>query len=97
MKSSSEGLTSYCCIVSGRVQGVFYRASVQKMAAAAGYSGYVRNLPDGNVEACVTTDKQHPLEQFLMILKTGSPYSRVDNIQTQAIDTTFKHGFLIRY
>ena len=88
---------NYQCIVSGRVQGVFYRASIQNMAARAGYSGYVKNLPDGNVEACVTTDAKHTLEQFLDILKKGSNYSRVDNINTRPIEKSFSNGFLIRY
>ena len=88
---------NYQCIVSGRVQGVFYRASIQNMAARAGYSGYVKNLPDGNVEACVSTDEQHTLEQFLDILKKGSKYSWVDNIDIQPIEESFSNGFLIRY
>ncbi len=88
---------NYQCIISGRVQGVFYRASIQMMAAKAGYSGYVKNLPDGDVEVCVTVDEQHTLEQFLDILKTGSKYSQVDNISTQPIETGCNQGFIIRY
>ncbi len=88
---------NYQCIVSGRVQGVFYRAGIQSMAARAGYSGYVKNLPDGNVEVCVTTDEQHTLEQFLKILKTGSNYSWVDSISARPIEEIFSNGFLIRY
>ena len=38
------------CLVSGRVQGVFYRASAQQRAQELGVRGYARNLPDGRVE-----------------------------------------------
>jgi acylphosphatase len=38
-------------LVSGLVQGVFYRDTCQRIAAARGVSGWVRNLPDGRVEA----------------------------------------------
>ena len=37
-------------LVSGRVQGVFYRASTREQAQALGLSGYAKNLPDGRVE-----------------------------------------------
>ncbi len=86
---------NYLCIVSGKVQGVFYRASVQAMASDAGYSGYVRNLPDGNVEAGVSIDEQHTLEHFLAILKAGSPYSRVNHIETRQTEGGFSDGFII--
>jgi acylphosphatase len=38
-------------LVSGQVQGVFFRDACQRMALAHGVSGWVRNLPDGRVEA----------------------------------------------
>ncbi len=86
---------NYLCIVSGKVQGVFYRASVQALASDAGYSGYVRNLPDGNVEAGVSINDKHPLDHFLAILNTGSPYSRVDHIETHQTTGAISAGFII--
>jgi acylphosphatase len=43
-------------LVSGRVQGVFYRNSAQREAEAAGVAGWVRNLDDGRVEAVFEGD-----------------------------------------
>jgi len=43
-------IVSLTATVRGRVQGVFFRAFVQRLARQLGISGYVRNLPDGSVE-----------------------------------------------
>jgi acylphosphatase len=42
---------SVLLVISGMVQGVFFRASTREMAVSKGLKGWVRNLPDGNVEA----------------------------------------------
>ncbi len=44
-------------LVSGRVQGVFYRGSTREQAVALGLSGYARNLPDGRVEVVASGDE----------------------------------------
>lgn len=88
-------MITYQCIISGRVQGVFYRSHIQQKASESGFDGYVKNLPDGNVEACVTLSNEKKLSFFLDILTAGSPYSRVDNISTRKIDVIFKDGFVI--
>ncbi len=53
--------------VSGRVQGVFYRASTREQALALGLTGYARNLPDGAVEvlACGDAGAIEALERWL--------------------------------
>lgn len=40
-------------VVTGRVQGVFFRASMQRVATSLGFTGWVKNLADGSVEAVV--------------------------------------------
>jgi len=45
------------CLVRGRVQGVYYRASARERARAAGIRGYARNLPDGSVEVMACGDE----------------------------------------
>ena len=46
------------CVVSGRVQGVFYRASTVRRAEELGLHGWVRNLPDGKVELVAAGEPQ---------------------------------------
>lgn len=86
---------NYQCIISGRVQGVYYRASIQKMASEAGFKGYVRNLSNGDVEACAILENEQALQQFIKILKTGSPYSHVEHITTAQIELELNDGFMI--
>ena len=63
-------MKSYKFIISGKVQGVYYRKSVASNANRAKLSGYIKNLPDGNVEATVTC-KESRFTEFITILKSG--------------------------
>lgn len=56
-------LKAFHCIVTGNVQGVFYRANTQKRARELGVTGWVRNLDDGNVEVMM-----FGAEERLMVL-----------------------------
>ncbi len=87
---------NYQCIISGKVQRVYYRLHIKNMALSAGFNGYVMNLSNGNVEACVTLKQGQKLEQFLEILKTGSPHSKVEHVKVRSITRTFNKGFVIR-
>jgi len=55
------------CYVSGKVQGVWFRAGTEEEAKKLGLTGWVRNLPDGRVEvlACGDKDKVQQLEAWL--------------------------------
>ncbi len=64
------------CIVSGRVQGVFYRKSAQARARELGVRGHARNLDDGRVEVLAVGETQ-AVEQFVAWLWQGSSSSRV--------------------
>ena len=88
-------MQSYKFLVSGRVQGVYYRANVAKNAKSTGYSGYVKNLVDGSVEACVTCD-QEKLDTFKSILKKGSLLSKVMSIKEMPCSETFSGVFEVR-
>jgi acylphosphatase len=67
-------------LVSGLVQGVAFRAYTRETARRIGVNGWVRNLPDGRVEALVEGDSEL-VHRMLSWLKKGPPSSRVDDVQ----------------
>ncbi len=81
-------------IISGKVQGVYYRKSVADNAIDEGFFGYVKNLPSGDVEAVAMLDKDN-FDKFLTILKKGSPYSSVKNIDYDKCNEKSFDGFEI--
>ena len=68
-------------IASGRVQGVFFRATTKELALKLCLKGTVRNLPDGTVEIYAQGPKTS-LEQLLQQLKDSSGLGSVDHFQT---------------
>lgn len=68
--------------VVGRVQGVFFRASTQREASALGLAGWVRNLPDGSVEALFVGERS-ACERALAFVRTGPPGARVDRVEVR--------------
>ena len=83
------------CIVKGRVQGVWFRRFTQNVANELGIGGYVRNLPNGDVEV-VASVPEEVWEDFLAALKKGPPLARVDEIVIEPIDQTFTPPFEVR-
>lgn len=73
------------CFVSGRVQGVFYRATVARRAAELGITGYARNLPDGRVEV-LACGLDEIVAQFIEAIWAGSTASKVTAVDIVAID-----------
>jgi acylphosphatase len=70
------------CWVTGRVQGVYYRASTAERAAQLGLKGFVRNLPDGRVEvlACGPEEAVQALIKWLWV---GPSAARVLEVHTE--------------
>jgi len=66
-------------LVSGRVQGVGFRYFTQAAASHAGVTGWVRNLPDGRVEAAAEGEAA-AMTAFETQLRQGPPGSRVDRV-----------------
>ncbi|MDI1471348.1 MAG: acylphosphatase [Thermodesulfovibrio sp.] len=66
--------------ISGRVQGVFYRAFTKEVADSLKLKGWVRNLRDGRVEA-VFEGEEDKISIAIERCKEGPPYARVDNIE----------------
>lgn len=81
--------------ITGRVQGVWYRAWTEKTAAAHGLHGWVRNRPDGSVEALFSGPKE-TVERMLADCRDGPPNARVDDIETEPADPPDATGFRIR-
>ncbi len=83
--------------ISGRVQGVFYRASTHDKATALGLEGWVRNLPDGRVEL-VAEGPAEKIEELLEWCKQGPPGARVTNIEVEQEEPTGEFAnFSVRY
>ncbi|MEE3327704.1 MAG: acylphosphatase [Myxococcota bacterium] len=65
--------------IKGRVQGVYFRESTRQVATALGLSGYVRNLPDGRVEALFKGEEK-AVQKALEFVAIGPPHARVDQV-----------------
>ena len=84
-------------IISGRVQGVFFRVETQRAAERFGVAGWVRNRPDGTVEA-VFEGRQQDVDAALDWCRQGPRMSHVDKVDVnwQAYAGEFK-SFDITY
>ena len=87
-------MKTYRFIVSGKVQGVWYRKYTKEIADSMGISGYVRNLKNGNVEV-VATLKKEQFNDFLSALMKGPPLAIVNNIDIEEIGEKYEGEFEI--
>lgn len=84
-------------IIRGRVQGVFFRAFVNKHARLLNLIGFVRNKSDGTVEAVAEGDAKN-LSLLADLCKTGPPGARVDKIDKKEEKATGEfEDFQVRY
>jgi acylphosphatase len=82
-------------LVSGRVQGVWYRESCRETATARGVTGWVRNLADGRVEA-VLEGPPEAVEAVVEWCRGGPARARVDGVEVEAVEPVGEHGFKVR-
>jgi acylphosphatase len=83
--------------VSGWVQGVFFRSETRHEAKKRGVKGWVRNLPDGRVEA-VFEGEEEAVKELIEFCKSGPPGARVTSVDVIWENYTGKFkGFEIRY
>ena len=75
-----EDKTRAHAVISGRVQGVFFRMETMRAAQRIGVSGWVRNLRDGKVEAVFEGDKTR-VDAILDWCKQGPPHAHVTNVK----------------
>lgn len=83
-------------LISGRVQGVFYRASTQEMAQLKAVNGWVRNLPDGRVEALFEGTAE-AVEAMIQWCHQGPPGARVTKVEVEYQQPQNLRGFEIQY
>jgi len=81
--------------VSGRVQGVYYRATTRDTARERGVDGWVRNLDDGRVEAVFEGDRE-AVEAMVGWCHAGSPKARVEGVSVEYDEPAGLDGFEIR-
>jgi len=72
-------------LVSGKVQGVFFRASTREQGCALGLRGHARNLDDGRVEVLAAGDDA-AIDALAGWLQRGPPAARVDRVERSAAD-----------
>jgi len=82
-------------LVSGRVQGVGFRYFAERIAAREGIHGWVRNLPDGRVEASAEGDAE-AVERFERAVRHGPPAARVDDVDVTENVPSGARGFTTR-
>ena len=86
---------SYRFVVTGRVQGVFFRQSAVKEAQRLKLSGWVRNREDGAVEG-LACGESGPLQHLRAWLQRGPPAARVEAVDWQPSTQTPEPGFGVR-
>jgi acylphosphatase len=83
-------------IVSGRVQGVFFRDTARQTAERLSVSGWVRNRPDGRVEA-EFQGQRDAVEEAIAFCRSGPPQADVARVDVAWLEPTDgEHGFSIR-
>jgi len=82
-------------IVSGRVQGVWFRQSTAEAVAGSGVAGWVRNLDDGSVEA-VFEGTPEAVAMALAFVRTGPERARVDDVAVTNEEPVGLDGFQVR-
>ena len=88
-------LLSVRCLVSGRVQGVFFRAATREQALTLGVAGWVRNLDDGRVEV-YASGPGAAVEALCAWLMRGPPQARVSGVERLAAVDEGLDGFEVR-
>jgi len=81
--------------VTGRVQGVWFRAWTQDQANELGIAGWVRNCDDGAVEAHIEGGPD-PVDRLIEKMRSGPPAARVDNLQLEDVAPEGLTGFAVR-
>lgn len=82
-------------MISGKVQGVFFRASAEDEARSRGLAGWVRNTPDGQVEG-VFEGERAAVEAMIAWCHRGPPAARVTSVTVTWEEPRGERGFSLR-
>lgn len=93
----SENLARVNLLVTGKVQGVFYRASTLEKAQSLNLTGWVKNLADGSVEI-VAEGPRYALEQLIEWCRQGPPAAEIENVTARwgAYTEEFRTFMIVR-
>lgn len=83
------------CLITGKVQGVFFRASTKAEAEKLNLTGWAKNLADGRVEVFACGDEE-AVDKLITWLKKGPRLARVTSIQTEFVPWETHFDFNIR-
>jgi acylphosphatase len=83
-------------IFSGRVQGVFFRAHTQDVAYSLGLRGWVRNMPDGRVEA-VMEGPRDKIDEAIAMCTKGPPAARVADVAVDWQEPRGEESFHVKH
>ena len=84
-ESSKRSWIARRCLVSGRVQGVYYRATAADRARALGLTGHALNLPDGRVEV-LACGSERAVAEFIAWLWTGPSAAKVSDVTAEVLE-----------
>jgi acylphosphatase len=82
-------------LVSGRVQGVFFRDTCRRVAEAAGVAGWARNLPDGHVEVALEGERD-VVQGVIDWCRRGTDWAEVTDVEVIEEEPRGETGFRIR-
>ncbi|MFW6080378.1 MAG: acylphosphatase [Desulfosalsimonas sp.] len=92
-----EGKKAVRAVISGRVQGVNFRMETSLAADVYGVKGWVRNVPDGTVEAYFEGDAEN-VDAMLKWCRKGPPAASVSDVKVELQEYTGKYSnFSVRY
>lgn len=80
----------------GRVQGVFFRQWAVNQARPLGISGWIRNCPDGTVEAHVIGEED-AIAKIIAAMRHGPSQARVEDLTVEVVEPEDASGFSVRH